>query len=266
MKKEVVNLCKILFLNTPITFFNYERYYFDGSMLTLNHSPEMGYEIYRQNLLPSLDEIQENTARYVFLSVSLPLPEAVSRDNLYAKNIEIARQLRVHHRLCLLFKQQHYVEVFVYGISKASDPFNIFMNCTDFLQRFSCYFREASLLLIKKIERYRLQFDCPHEQISYADIQFSEQTNYIKILSELGPKNISFQGKFGETFLSLREWECLLWLAKGKTAKEIAKTLSLSHRTVEDYLANLRHRLGCQSRFELIEIAFSNPLIKAFLG
>ena len=40
--------------------------------------------------------------------------------------------------------------------------------------------------------------------------------------------------------LSKREQQCLHYLLKGMTAKEIAKILSLSHRTVEEYIANLK--------------------------
>lgn len=44
--------------------------------------------------------------------------------------------------------------------------------------------------------------------------------------------------------LSPREIECLKWSAAGKTAWEISVILSLSHRTVDEYLASAAFRLG----------------------
>ena len=51
--------------------------------------------------------------------------------------------------------------------------------------------------------------------------------------------------------LSLRESQCLDILATGKTAKEIAAEIGLSHRTVEHYLENIRNKLGVGNKHEL---------------
>lgn len=52
--------------------------------------------------------------------------------------------------------------------------------------------------------------------------------------------------------LSKRQLQCLYHLAMGKTAKQIAKQLDLSHRTVEFYIDNIKKKLDCYSRSELI--------------
>lgn len=45
LKKQVLKLCKPLFAHTSVSFFNYDRFYFDGAAISLNHSPDMGYEV-----------------------------------------------------------------------------------------------------------------------------------------------------------------------------------------------------------------------------
>jgi DNA-binding CsgD family transcriptional regulator len=52
--------------------------------------------------------------------------------------------------------------------------------------------------------------------------------------------------------LSSQQSKCLLLLAKGKSAKEIAIEMKLSHRTVEHYLERIRKQLGCSSTREVI--------------
>lgn len=46
-------------------------------------------------------------------------------------------------------------------------------------------------------------------------------------------------------------------LSKGKTAKEIAREMNISYRTVEVYIAQLKEKLGCDSSKDLISIYLS---------
>lgn len=51
---------------------------------------------------------------------------------------------------------------------------------------------------------------------------------------------------------SKRETECLFYLLDGCTAKEIARAINLSPRTVENYIENMKDKLGCTTVSELI--------------
>ncbi len=58
-----------------------------------------------------------------------------------------------------------------------------------------------------------------------------------------------------EQKLSNRELEVLQWVAKGKTAKEIAETLFVSKRTIETHRSNILKKLDAQNTAELIRKA-----------
>ena len=60
-----------------------------------------------------------------------------------------------------------------------------------------------------------------------------------------------------EASLSLRELQVLELLREGRTTKEIAARLHLSHRTVDIHRANLKKKLGLRSGAELIAFASS---------
>ena len=62
--------------------------------------------------------------------------------------------------------------------------------------------------------------------------------------------------------LSKRQKECLYYLTRGMTIKQIAKVLLLSPRTVEFYFDNLRTKLNCHSRSELVSKAIEFGFIK----
>lgn len=59
-----------------------------------------------------------------------------------------------------------------------------------------------------------------------------------------------------EIALSKRELECLRLTVKGYTAKKIARELNISHRTVEEYIFNIRTKVGASSKSELIQMTY----------
>jgi DNA-binding CsgD family transcriptional regulator len=75
-------------------------------------------------------------------------------------------------------------------------------------------------------------------------------------------KNHSLSNTSFEYGLSKRQLECLLYLVKGMTSKEIANVLNLSFRTVQCYLEILKDKLNCISRSELIRKALTIDSIK----
>jgi DNA-binding CsgD family transcriptional regulator len=52
--------------------------------------------------------------------------------------------------------------------------------------------------------------------------------------------------------LSERELECLFFILRGKSAKQIGEYIRLSKRTVESYIENVKNKFGCHSKSELI--------------
>lgn len=54
-------------------------------------------------------------------------------------------------------------------------------------------------------------------------------------------------------YLSRREKECLQLCVRGKSAKQTARILGLSHRTVEHYIDNIKFKLKVTSKSELID-------------
>lgn len=57
--------------------------------------------------------------------------------------------------------------------------------------------------------------------------------------------------------------KCLGYLAQGKSAKAIAKTVNLSPRTIEHRFEQLRIKLNIKSRNKLIEFSRDRQLDKA---
>lgn len=56
-----------------------------------------------------------------------------------------------------------------------------------------------------------------------------------------------------EILLNQREFECLVRLIQGKTNKIIGAEIGLSHRTVEYYIDNLKAKVGCHKKKDIIQ-------------
>jgi len=61
--------------------------------------------------------------------------------------------------------------------------------------------------------------------------------------------------------LSIRESQCLFFLIRGQTTKEIAANLQLSHKTVETYIGRIKNKLRCRTKSQLIEMAIHNGYV-----
>lgn len=60
--------------------------------------------------------------------------------------------------------------------------------------------------------------------------------------------------------LSIREIECLNLVLENRSYKQIANTLNLSPRTVEHYVDNIKDKLNCSTKLDLISKFFQDSL------
>jgi DNA-binding CsgD family transcriptional regulator len=62
--------------------------------------------------------------------------------------------------------------------------------------------------------------------------------------------------------LTPRETEVLTWVAKGKTAREIAELLHIAKRTVDEHVQAATRKLGAANRTQAVAFALQNHLVK----
>lgn len=67
---------------------------------------------------------------------------------------------------------------------------------------------------------------------------------------------------FPGIYFTNRESEVMVQLLQGKTISAVAGTLQLSPRTVEFYVKNMKSKLGCRTKSELIGKVFVSDFIK----
>ena len=93
---------------------------------------------------------------------------------------------------------------------------------------------------------------CSCIDINHNTLKYIQNTLNVDFAAGDGAQ-LTLNGEYTGFELTTRESQCLFYTLRGYTAEGIAQKLSRSRRTVEVYLDNIKTKMQCQSKSELIE-------------
>ncbi len=207
-----------------ITYFSYMRSDVSGSRIYLYNNKEIlnSYLKDKYYLSGNKESTPLNYKNQILLWSTLP--------NQYEYD-ENVRARGIDHGMFIFEPNGNSLETFAFATQKENEGIiNTYLTKLDFLKTFTNYFREKAAALIKSAEKSKIILPF-----------HSGKLNFIE-------KGVDVDFKL----LSNRQIECCSLLLSGKTSKEIAKLLGLSTRTVEYYLSNIKTKLQCSNKAELI--------------
>jgi DNA-binding CsgD family transcriptional regulator len=111
-----------------------------------------------------------------------------------------------------------------------------------------------------------LNKDVPNQVFTFTNIGELKKKNLEanKLVSRRKEVKIYRLGaRYKNIYFTRREAECMVWLLKGKTIRRVAMELGLSPRTVEFYLKNMKAKLNCQTKFELVELILESEFLSS---
>lgn len=76
-----------------------------------------------------------------------------------------------------------------------------------------------------------------------------------------GQNSYMLNAVFNNIKLTERQSEVLFYILRGKTAKQIARYLNLSSRTVEEYLSQLKYKFNAGNKHDLIDKAIAEGFL-----
>lgn len=147
----------------------------------------------------------------------------------YDPNGLYAYMSRVHsiaHGLTVVKQHENFTDIFLFS-TKPGNPQvnNFYLNQKELINKVIDDFYEAMDSTILDLEKYKV---------------------FIPYNTNFHPGPVAL--------LSPRQLDCALLMTEGLTAKEIGKALSLSHRTVEDYIEVLKLKFEAKNRLHLIKL------------
>ncbi|MBS0654880.1 MAG: hypothetical protein JSR46_03810 [Verrucomicrobia bacterium] len=168
---------------------------------------------------------------------------------------EAGKVLNTSMGVILIHKNETHVELFrFYGSNGTSALQSLYLNRPQLLKSFASHFKKELGSILTRVE---------HEAVSLIDMKGNDFFCKQPICPDISSdtlisyyKDLGIECEFEKAKkLSLRERQCLKLLIAEKSAKETAAILGLSSRTIEYYFENIKNKLGCWGKQELLAIA-----------
>lgn len=209
-------LCQPLLNTIEVDYFYYLKYLDNQRIILLTLTPQCAHYLVEHKLLPLRQELKPGIYY---------LPSNAT----HKSRLQISEHFHLHHNLELIQNTPQGLEIFGFAVkNKDSGIINTYLNKLTEFNNFIAEFKKQAAALI---------LEATHEPInlspgkSTATKIFNHNQHMIK--------------------LNKRELEVLIALHEGLSAKETAKKLGLSPRTIEYYLANVKNKLGISKKTAL---------------
>lgn len=254
MAKDIDDICKPL-RQFGIHLCSYRKTFKDGSRINLSNNANWLEDYFRLGLYKSSlfeADVECYSSGFSVWPQESNLPVFVHGRTYYKSD----------NGITLILKDKDYCEYFIFGASPHNKyMMDFYINNLELIRNFIEYFHEQSHDLMKEATNNLITLHPTVKnpsQIQQVDKRIDSLT-----IKQLFPKKI--HTNTNKPIVSLvefspRERSCINYLLKGKTAKEIARHLSLSYRTIEYYLANIRDKTGCRNKYELIAYFSTYPI------
>lgn len=160
----------------------------------------------------------------------------------YDENI---RARGIDHGMFIFEPSSDSLEAFAFATGKDNERvINTYLTRLDVIKNFTHYFKEKAGSIIKAAERNKIILPFHNGKLDTFENDGNE---------DLHDDHLQFKDASHAASLSKRQMECCKLLLQGKTLKEIADALCLSARTVEYYIGNVKNKLNCKNKAELIK-------------
>ncbi len=253
--KYIAEICKPL-NKLGITSFNYVRTYDDGSQINLTNIPAW-LEYFYKNEFYRIGAFERHPSQY---ESGYALWPHLSGQKIF---FDARSYFNIDNGITLIEKQLDSCDFYYFGTTTNNSAIiNFYLNNIDLLKRFILYFKDRANSIIKKASQNRIvlpnhfdQHESPNKKETYTLESFKKE-----FLKETAIKNLRLTGDLEGELLTSKQLGCIIYLIEGKTAKEIAKILRISYRTVEGHINKLKIRFNCNTKNQLISKLLKNGL------
>lgn len=178
---------------------------------------------------------------------------ATHKDENFQNTIikEAMERFDLNHGLVMVEKNREGAEFAIFAApNKNSHVINTYINNVSGLKKFVRYFKQEMVQAIDAMQEIN---------VDIAEIKHDFLSKNKRLLS--ASCDLDFDQVTGQNFatkiaITKREQECLHYTLQGMTAKEIARVLQISHRTVEIHLDNIRKKYGLSHKRSFFSYGF----------
>ncbi len=232
-------ISKPLFDRYAIILIDYARIYYDASWLFFTN---------QSNITQYFFDAGSTFLPYVNIQKQQSFCFVSTLDKFKVHLSEIKENFAIDNIFAYIDKQEKYVDVYWFGAHRnRPGMINFYVNNLDLIKNYAEYFQDKAQSLIKNAEKNKIIIPANMER---------NYTNAFEKIKRIKNKN-EFYIEDDNVNITPREMECLQLIIKGFSAKMVANKLFLSVRTIETHLDNIKRKLNCTSKEQLIEVAFN---------
>lgn len=166
--------------------------------------------------------------------------------------LELLRFHNYCHGISIFIRQDNVLDSWHFATDKDNSEINAFYtNQLAFLEQFILYFQEKAPDIFDPADQSTWAMYKNGHLVDFCPD--SRETNYSTFKNVIQPSRFPFQVNGKTVFLSPTEFKCLKSIATGHTAKSTSKQMSLSPRTVEAHLTNVKEKLQLSFKSDLAQ-------------
>lgn len=260
LSQELAALCKPL-ESLHIHHFTYTKRYYDGSRISLSNKPQWIADYYNMGLFDSsLFEAQPTIFQAGF--------------NVWIGDYDLdvyrhgKQYYNTSHSITIIEPQKDGCEFYFFATAPEHyRAIDYIANNIDILHRFILFLKDSGALILQKASQQRITLT-NNNAADGNQIILPRDKNYDR---QMADKHKDFLKKtpirkyiWGDDIkLSRREIDCVKYLLQGKTAPEIAQIINISVRTAESYIDNIKIKLNCRTKQELVDRLKKNKFLLA---
>ncbi|MEZ0602716.1 response regulator transcription factor [Paraburkholderia sp. IW21] len=232
---DVIALSQDLFIKSGINCFSYSRVYPDRSRAELWTDPNAlrhTFLIKKYIVGAYTPACYTEEERYSLLDSKIETFPPNIRER-YANQVNDQRILFDHASpFKIINKTDDWCEYFIfYAPVRNRSIIGFYINNLELLEKFAVFFRDSAKKLIQQASDDRII------RAVRASCQTKQALPALSLAS--GP-------------LTPRQLEIARLVVAGRTAREISQQLDVSRRTIETHIENMKSKLGCMNKTELI--------------
>jgi len=244
-----------------IHHFTYLKQYRNGERISLSNKPAWIEAYYNLKLYDSslFEEPKEGS---------------LSSFNLWFGDydLDVYRHGRLYfntmHSISIVEHSRNYIETYLFATSPDNpESIHYLSNNRDILYHFIMYMKDRGKNIFTKAEKHKFTIEFQDDDSSKKYEDWFQNTELAKKLDQEKRNYFNNTPVHQFTFntknnsdvrFSNRELSCIKHLLNFKNASETAALMNISVRTVESYLNNIKCKLGCNTKAEILAILNSS--------
>lgn len=258
---DVEQICHTPLSSIGVSYFNYIKIYNDGSReLLTNNAPWIDH-FYTNSLYKTVGVVD---IEYLLPKGYFLWSELKNDDPAYSQGRET---FNIDNGLSFVIKNDDATILYIFASKRDNVTINNFyVRNIDLFKRFILYFNDKGSHLLKKASKNKISL--PEKQIitnrkvNKIDISEKKRQEFFKTT---GIERFFILNKSENPYLTKREAECVAYMVDGVTAKQTAKILGISFRTVESHFRQAKEKLQCSTKKELSRFVIDSNILDVII-